>query len=63
MSRPTRREKVVVLAAPTLLSAALLGVAFLVRCFTHGVVSSVALWVYLAVAAWLVWWLWRRSRG
>ena len=45
------------LGAPTLL-----GAAFLVRWFTSGVVSAVALWVYLVVAVWLLWWLWRHER-
>lgn len=58
MSKPTGREKAVVFGAPSLV-----GVAFLVQMLTRGAVSAVSLWVYLAVAAWLIWWLRRRAKG
>lgn len=58
MSKPTRREKAVILGAPTLLGAALL-----VWMLTHGTVSIVAMWAYLATAAGLLAWLWIRQRA
>jgi len=48
----------VILGAPTLL-----GAACMVRLFTHGAVSLVAMWAYLATAAGLLAWLWIRQRA
>lgn len=58
MPRPTRREKAVIVGAPTLLLT-----AFLVRLSTRGAVSLVALGVYLIVAAGLVVWIVRKVRA
>jgi Transcriptional regulator PadR-like family len=58
MSSPSRYEKIVIVGLPVLL-----GSAFLVRLFTHGTVSRVALWVYLAAAVVMLAWVRRHDRS
>jgi hypothetical protein len=58
MAEPTRYEKTVIVGLPTILAASLL-----VRLFTHGAVSRVALGVYLGTAVVMLGWLWRHESG
>lgn len=58
MPRPTQHEKAVIFGLPTILGASLL-----VRLFTHGIVSAVALGVYLGTAVVMLWWLRRHDHG